>query len=209
MGIKAGKHRDEIHHKRGWGRKARAVLAGGLALGLGAAVTLATWNDAEFAKATFTAGSFTMLGSVDGVTFAEHSSTGTEGTLSFDVAPTKLSPGDLVYAPFAVALDASTTSDAIVTVAAAATTGVVTNVTYSLIQPTTFGCTAATTGTVLVPSATAVSTVPGSTSFTLSKGTPPSTPGNPVFLCFTVKAGPLLDQGQTGTATWEFTAASQ
>jgi predicted ribosomally synthesized peptide with SipW-like signal peptide len=209
MRIKTGMHRDEIRHKRVWGRKARAILAGGLALGLGAAVTLATWNDSEFAKATFTAGSFTMRGSVDGTTFAEHASIGTENTLTFDIAPTKLSPGDIVYAPFAVELDATTTSNAVVTVAAAATTGVVTNVTFSLIQPTTFGCTAATTGTVLVPSATAISTVPGSPSFTLGKGTPPSTPGNPVFLCFKVVAGPLLAQGQTGTATWQFTAASQ
>lgn len=32
------------------GRKVRAILAGGLVLGVGAAVVLAAWNDSEFAQ---------------------------------------------------------------------------------------------------------------------------------------------------------------
>ena len=50
-------------------RKVRAILAGGLVLGLGAAVTLAAWNDSEFAKGTFTSGSLNIQGSVDGDIF--------------------------------------------------------------------------------------------------------------------------------------------
>lgn len=53
-------------------RKVLAVLAGGLVLGVGAAITLAAWNDSEFATGTFTAGSFNLQGSTDGTTYAEH-----------------------------------------------------------------------------------------------------------------------------------------
>ena len=55
-------------------RRIYAVLAGGLVLGVGTAVTLAAWNDSEFAKSTFTAGSFVFQGSTDGTAFADHAS---------------------------------------------------------------------------------------------------------------------------------------
>jgi predicted ribosomally synthesized peptide with SipW-like signal peptide len=188
--------------------KVRAILAGGLVLGIGAAITLATWNDSEFSQGTFTAGSFNLVGSINGTTYTDHATAGAAAILPFTVNPTKLSPGDTVYAPFAVELDATTTNAATVTVTNAATTGVVTNLTYTLIQPTTFGCTSATTGTALVPTATAVGSVPGSTTFPLAVGTGGAA-GAPVFLCFKVTAGAGLLQAQTGTATWQFTAVSQ
>ena len=37
-------------------RKVLAILAGGLVLGVGTAVTLAAWNDSEFASGDFAAG---------------------------------------------------------------------------------------------------------------------------------------------------------
>ena len=40
----------------------RAILAGGIVLGVGAAVTLAAWNASEFATGTFQAGTFTIEG---------------------------------------------------------------------------------------------------------------------------------------------------
>ena len=54
-------------------RKILAVLAGGLVLGVGVAVTLAAWNDSEFATGTFTAGSFNLEGSTTGDTDAAYS----------------------------------------------------------------------------------------------------------------------------------------
>jgi predicted ribosomally synthesized peptide with SipW-like signal peptide len=56
MGTKTAGHIDAHHYKRMQSRRLRAVLAGGLALGLSAATTLVTWNDTEFAQGTFTAG---------------------------------------------------------------------------------------------------------------------------------------------------------
>lgn len=192
-------------------RRFRAILAGGLVLGLGAAVTLAAWNDSEFAQGTFTAGSFNMVGSTDGSVFADHATAGTAASLPFTVPlSANMSPGDVVAAGFAVRLTASTTSSAVVTVSNAATSGVVTNLSYTIIDTgSTFGCTAATTGTALVPAATAVGTVPGSTTFTLAKGATTGVDGVARNLCFKVTAGPSLAQGQTGTATWQFLAASQ
>ncbi len=189
-------------------RKVRAILAGGLVLGIGATITLAAWNDSEFTQGTFTAGTFNMVGSTDGTTYASHATVGAPATLTFTVNPTLLSPGDTVYAPFAVELDATTTNSALVTVSNAATTGTVSNLTYTLIQPTAFGCDGATTGTALVAAGNAVGTVPAATTFTLAKGAG-GTAGAPVFLCFKVTAGSGITQGQTGTATWQFSATSQ
>lgn len=57
-------------------RKVLAVLAGGVVLGVGVGVTLAAWNDSEFATGTFTAGSFNLEGSTTSATadYADHNS---------------------------------------------------------------------------------------------------------------------------------------
>lgn len=187
-------------------RRVRAVLAGGLVLGIGAAITLAAWNDSEFAKGTFTAGSFNMVGSLDGTTFSEHATSGTAATLAFTVPTLKLTPTDTVYAPFAVQLDAASTNDAVVTITNPSTTGVITNLTYTLLQPTSFGCTSSTTGTALVTNS-AIGAATGAVSFNLAKGA--GVAGAPVYLCVKVTAGAGLVQAQTGTSTWQFTAVSQ
>jgi predicted ribosomally synthesized peptide with SipW-like signal peptide len=197
-----------VRLRGGLGRKVQAVIAGGLVLGVGAVVTLAAWTDSEFAQGTFAAGKFNMLGSIDGLTYTEHSTVGTAATLPFTVNPASLSPGDVVYAPFAVELDSGTTNNAAVTISTAATTGTVTNLTYTLLQPTTFGCASGTTGTTLVPAGTAVGTTPGSPTFNLTKGSGGSA-GAPAFFCFKVTAGAGLVQGQTGSTTWQFLGTSQ
>lgn len=192
----------------GRARKLKAVLAAGLVLGAGAAVTLAAWNDSEFARGTFSAGTFNLVGSVDGTTYTDHATAGSPATLGFTVNAASLSPGAVTAAPFAVQLAANTTNPAVVTISSAATTGTVTNLTYELLQTTTFGCTTSTTGTTLVPAGTALTTVPGSTTFPLTQGAAGAA-GAPAFLCFKVTGGAGLAQGQTGTATWQFQAASQ
>ncbi|WP_181408853.1 SipW-dependent-type signal peptide-containing protein [Schumannella soli] len=52
--------------------RVRAAIAGGLALGLGAGFTLASWNDAEFAKATFSASRFGTQSSLNGGAYADN-----------------------------------------------------------------------------------------------------------------------------------------
>ena len=175
-------------------RKILAVLAGGLVLGVGAAVTLAAWNDSEFAKGTFTAGSFTFTGSADGTTFSDHATTGAAASLTFELNPTNLSPGDVVYAPYALRLggtyDATLASVAPVADGDFATPG---KLTYAVVSTgTTFGCDATAFG-----AGTAVPTT--------------MTTGTDVNLCIQVTAvsgASGIEQADTGTVTWQWNATS-
>lgn len=187
--------------------KVRALLAGGLVLGLGAAVTLASWNDSEFAIGNFAVGSFNLQGSTNGSEFTDHTSVDGAATLPFELSPTNVSPGETFTAPFAVRLDADTTYDAQVTIASSVPTGTLTGFTYELLQTTSFGCSAETTGTSLVPAGTSLGTVAGTSSFALEDAA--SSAGPAVNLCFKVTAGPGIEQGATGTALWTFAAESQ
>lgn len=174
-------------------RKVAAVLAGGLVLGVGAAVTLAAWNDSEFANGTFTAGSFTFTGSTDGTTFTENP-TSPGATLTFALNPDNLSPDDVVYAPYALRLGGTydATLDSVAPVgtgdfAAAGKLG------YAVVSTgATFGCDAA-----AFAAGTAVPTT--------------MTPGTDVNLCIQVTAedgAGGIEQGDTGTVTWQWNATS-
>src|SRR5690606_23874046 len=79
--------------RSGTSRKVRALLAGGVVLGIGAAATLAAWNDSEYAGATFTAGSFNLEGAVDGAdgSYTDHASDRRRGAAG--VQPAGRKPG--------------------------------------------------------------------------------------------------------------------
>lgn len=175
-------------------RKVFAVLAGGLVLGVGAAVTLAAWNDSEFANGTFTAGSFTFTGSADGTTFSDHETSATAASLTFALNPTNLSPDDVVYAPYALRLggtyDATLASVAPVGDGDFVTAG---KLTYAVVSTdATFGCDA--------------------TAFAAGDPVPTTmTPGTDVNLCIQVTAvsgASGIEQGDTGTVTWQWNATS-
>lgn len=191
-------------------RKVSALLAAGLVLGLGATATLAAWNDSEFASGTFSAGTFDLEGSTNGITWAQHDSGGAAATLSFTVNPANLAPGDVVYAPFAVRLAANNSTDASLTVSAVTSTGTVTNLTYTLVRTSSITCNAAAVsgGTVVIASGTALTSIGTPVGWTQTKGSPQSSAGATQFVCFAVTAGSGLQQGQTGTSTWQFTATS-
>ncbi|GAA1183233.1 SipW-dependent-type signal peptide-containing protein [Nesterenkonia xinjiangensis] len=86
--------------RRRLSRQVRALLASGLVLGVGASVTLAAWNDSEYAGGTVSAGHFTLEGSPDG---ANYSTTTAEAPhqLSFSTT-SNLTPGARTYALFSV-----------------------------------------------------------------------------------------------------------
>lgn len=193
-------------------RKSRALLAGGLVLGLGAAVTLATWSASEFANSTFTAGSFSIESSVDnGATYAEHVTSPGAG-LTFGVNAANLTPTDVVYAPYSLRLGKTATTDATVNIAAAAGTGAVTSLSYTVVKAPTCdaaGVAAATGADVLVPAGTAVGTATGATAFDLVKSADGTADAAAANLCIAVTAGADLAQGQTGNAVWSFDAVSK
>lgn len=184
-------------------RMVLAILAGGLVLGVGAAVTLAVWNDSEFATGTFSSGQFDLEGSTDGAAFS--SSPAAPGkTLDFELDADLLTPTDAVYAPFAVQLSGDSDYSASVTLANTAGGGDIgANLTWSLYDVGTFGatCSEATppTGTPII--ANSAATAPAVPVFTLDAA------ADPTNLCFVVTAG-AVPQGATGTITWEFVGTS-
>lgn len=193
-------------------RKFKAILAGGLVLGLGAAVTLAAWNDSEFVIGNFGSGNFDIEGSSDGTNFGDHAS-GSPATLGFTTGYDNLSPESTVAAPYVLHLDKDSEYTASVTVATASADGdanALANLTYGIVEVNSFaGCTPTATGTEVVPAGTAIGTVAGATPFALATSAAPGTdPGADAFLCIQVSSTGLLQQEQSATATWEFRATS-
>lgn len=199
-------------------RKVRAVLAGGLVLGVGAAVTLAAWNDSEFATGTFTAGTFNLEGSTDGTTFTDHNvdDGDTAATLAFALPAGvvgTMSPGDTVYSGFWVRLAAGTTTGADLvaagTTADPAASSNSDHLSYAVYQlaPGATCNAASATGTPVASGAT-LDAQTGVTTVTLTEGSSAATPGTAVQLCFAVTAAATLEPGLVTNATWEFTATS-
>lgn len=191
--------------KKQTSRKVRALLAGGLVLGVGAAVTLAAWTDQEWATGIFGAGSFNIQSSADGETFDDHETQGDAAALTFELPGAQnLSPGDTVAAPFALQLDADTTYDANVTLTEATVDPAAADLTYGIITvDDVAACTPEATGTSIIPAGTAVGSTEGATAFDLTAGADGAT-GTPVTLCFQVTAGEDLVEGQNITASWGF-----
>lgn len=192
-------------------RKALAVLAGGLVLGVGAAVTLAAWNDSEFATGTFGAGSFDLEGSTTSATdgYADHEAApGAALAFTLPLAD-NLSPTDVVYAPFWVRLDETTTSDATLVADTVAATGAnAANLSYEVYAIAADATCDATTATgALVSSGATLDAITVGADVALTAGD--GVAGAPVQLCFEVTAGADLEEGGDATATWSFTATSE
>jgi len=174
-------------------RKVLAVLAGGLVLGVGAAVTLAVWNDSEFADGDFGAGSFVFQGSVDGTTFVDHAAAGDAAALTFEAGADNLAPGDVVYEAYALSIEGSTydaTLDAVAPTDAAGTLVADGQLEIAAVATDTFGCDAAAFG--------------GGTAIPATI----STDAPVVNLCLQVTATDELVQGATGSVLWQWNAES-
>lgn len=92
------------------GRKVKALLAGGLVLGIGSAATMAAWTDNEASTASFGSGTFAIQTSVDG----QNWDSGAQ--MKFNAS--NMYPGSIVYAPVFVRTTASTSYDAEITASA-------------------------------------------------------------------------------------------
>lgn len=106
-------------------RKRKAILAGGVVLGLGAAITLAAWSDDVFADGVFNTGTIELQGNVTGTGTVGNTTPGwanydgpdsnpadDTGALAFPFTPQTLVPFEPVYAPIALRLSNDTTIDA-------------------------------------------------------------------------------------------------
>ncbi|GAB2622198.1 SipW-dependent-type signal peptide-containing protein [Pseudactinotalea suaedae] len=198
-------------------RKVRALLAGGVVLGIGAAATLAAWNDSEFATGTFSSGVFNLQGSTEGAAegYADHAAADGAAALGFSAGFDNLSPGDVTYAPFWVRLDAGTTAPAtldLVAIDSTDTTGTNSGqLGYSVYAiDAAADCDETATGGTLLGTATTLADdaeIAGGTT-ALPVGDPTTEPGAATQLCFIVTAAAGLGQGGETTATWQLTATT-
>ena len=109
--------RRTTRRRRRRSRMIRAILAGGLVLGVGTAVTLAAWNDSEFVTGTFTVGHVRPAGLDRRTPRRPRTSATTRRRAPRRTsprsrsAPRTLSPTRRRTAPFAVRLKPGTTND--------------------------------------------------------------------------------------------------
>lgn len=206
--------------KRQRSRRIRAVLAGGLVLGVGAAMTLAAWNDSEYTTATFTSGRFDIVGATDGVTFSSHASAGAAATLSFVVAPTAMFPGTTTYALFSVKTANPSGAGTLQLTAGTPSGDLASHLRYGVrLVPTAAtpaqSCTAATYAAASAASAVVVAdgsnlTVGGAATATVPQVVT-ANGGNQLNYCVAVSLPLNADdtaQNKTATQTWQITGTS-
>jgi len=208
-------------HRRG--RKVRAMLAGGLVLGVGAAITLAAWTDSEFATGTFTAGSFNLEGSTTAADsgYADHNTEDGDAaaTLEFTLDLNEnLSPTDVTYAPFWVRLDDATTSPASLALTAIVATdgapvGNAANLSWDVVALAD-GDACDVDGVAAGESMGSGLTLTSNAAVTgaeqsLAIGTTDGEAGAPVPLCFAITASDDLVETGSATATWQLVATSE
>ncbi|MFP7761554.1 SipW-dependent-type signal peptide-containing protein [Marisediminicola sp. LYQ85] len=206
-------------HRRG--PRARAVLAGGLVLGVGAAITLAAWNDSEFATGVFTSGSFNLEGNevTAAGPYSDHAEPGDAAALTFTAPFDNLAPDDVVYSGYWLRLAAGTTVDATLAVESIATTvptapavGNEENLSYDIYSiPSGSPCgAAAVAGETPIASGADLTSNAAVASDTvdLTQGATVDDAGSAVQLCIVVTANDDLEQSVETTSTWQFTATS-
>lgn len=191
-------------------RRLRAILAGGLVLGVGAAVTLAAWTDQEAASGSFNASVFNTESSVDRVTWA-HNTNPPVATLT---AGSGMSPTVSTFSPFNIRTTAATTVDGSVSLTAIARSGTLTDVLeyrVARLATVTTVCNAANiaAGTFIVGGA--ATWVAASAALPAPVAVAIGAAGSELRYCFDVRiaSGAANSyQGTSGTLTWTFTATS-
>jgi len=194
--------------------KIKALLAGGLVLGVGAAVTLASWTDQAYVDATFGTSSFNIqVDTAEGAeTWIEAEMPDDARTLAFSVGFDALEPGDTVYAPVSLRTDPDGSVGGTVTLGSA-TPGAEAD--QDLFDALTYTVTSLTEGATCDADATGDTLVDGP----LDTGAVPDAIAlgangeDPADLCFAVTLPQSADentalQGVETSALWHFEATS-
>lgn len=216
------------------GSKAKAMLAGGAVLGLGATVTLAAWTDTEWVFAGNAAGDGPGLGTsvfeveqnttnpyTEGSFVEDETNPG--GAVQFGVSALTLTPGDAVYAPVALRTTVGSIAGTVTLQPAVPATGItVTDADQALFDALTLRVAVSTTTTTCDAAAFAAGTIiaDGPLATTgASAGQALAAGGDEVqHYCFeiTLPADPTLPggtplsalQGRTAAPAWSFEAVS-
>ncbi|MDL9978993.1 SipW-dependent-type signal peptide-containing protein [Microbacterium candidum] len=218
-----GRRRDRARRRRRlrWMR-ARALLAGGLVLGVGASITFAAWTDSEYATTTVASGRFGIVGAVNGgSTFTDHATT-PGATLTFSPALTAVYPGSgagfttVQIRTAAVAAGGFDSVPGVVRMqtSTAATGNLASALVYAVrVVPSGSSCNEA-----LFANATAPVIVPNATPLTTSVPTAPDMPqtlqaagGSTVTFCVRIElptTAPDTSQNGTASVVWLFAGAT-
>ena len=202
--------------------RVRALLAGALVLGLGSSVTLASWTDSDFATGSFGASVFQTESNAtkpyDASAAWNTSDVPPGAALVFDAV--SMSPGTSVYAPFAIRTKAGSVAGEVVLGApsvASSGTGdaeLGAALRYRVVRPATCEASSFTGSPSFVVGGVAAEPLTSGQAAGVVNPLPGATatqPGVPTQFCFevTLPAGASNAlQGQTATATWQFTATS-
>jgi len=198
------------------GRIVRAVLAAGVVFGVGAAATLAAWNDSEFASGSFASSVFDTESQTAGS--ATYASRPAAPGASLTFAAGSMSPGVSHYAWLNIRTTTATTVAGTVSLASVANDagGLVGALQYRAVRmaapsPTATCGAAAFTGTPAFIAGAGATYLP----VTSVPGTPVASPiaaaGGQLGYCFEVRVAPGAAntfQGQTASITWQFAATS-
>lgn len=197
-------------------RKRKALLAGGVVLGIGAAVTLAAWSDDVFADGTFNTGSFELQGAVDAAGSAFENYDGPAGdadnvgSLTFNQDPTALTPDVQVFAPISLRLAEDTNVAAetveLLSVTTSTDNALNNNLLYAVYANVPAGdCTADFAGGTPVVGGTISDS---EVSHDFGGLVAETTDVHQLCLGVTLDSNEEAVQGEEATVTWQFTATS-
>jgi predicted ribosomally synthesized peptide with SipW-like signal peptide len=185
-------------------------LAGGLVLGAGCTLTLAAWNDSEFAAGTFTASSFQIESSVNsGGAWLAHPTSGSAATMAFSAAG--MSPSTVNYAPIWIRTTAGSLSGTLTLQGASNNNAALAAaLAYRVVRYSSGSCDSSqfTAGASYLVG-TSASTVPLTTAGAATAVAANSL--SPTQMCFEVTMLASADnslQGASVTATWEIKGTS-
>lgn len=199
--------RDLTPERRRRFTRLRAVLAGGLVLGVGTTATLAAWTDEEHTSGSFTAGTFSIVGSANGSDFSDHP-TAPGASLVFTVTPDAMAPGTTAFALYSVkTADSSVAGSVQLTADEGNANGLGSYLRYGVNTVAGTACNATTfaAGTPVVDTGTVLTT--GST----AKGALAAGGASTTNYCFAVTlptTAPNAAQGTTLTGRWVFAATA-
>lgn len=205
--------KDQRDARQARSRRIRAILAGGLVLGVGVTATLAAWNDSEFGSTTFTAGTFNIVGSTDGTNFSQHASA-PGASLTFaapSVSISALTPGDKAYAFFSVkTVNPSMAGSVLIKGASSNASSLGAQLTYS-VRTVTAAANCSSTGWATASVVTGLPNGAALTAAATSSQVLNADGGNQVNYCIEVAmsaTAPTTVQGTSQQVTWEFAATS-
>ncbi|MBG6085450.1 SipW-dependent-type signal peptide-containing protein [Zhihengliuella flava] len=207
MGRHTGRREHNGQPRYRWTRgpftKVRALLAGGLVLGIGVAGTLAAWTDPEYSRGEFTASVFGIVGNT-GTGFAEHTTNASAAQMTFGA--TAMSPGSLAYGYLDVRTTTASTVGGTLTLTGSTPAGAAAITDYL-----TYRVAVVPTGTTCASATYSGTAVSAGSVFAPATATVPSAGSTIRRFCFQVQLAtttPNTAQGQSGTITWQVTGSS-